>query len=99
MTVTETVKEAIGLGHDAPVSSAIPATRKQMSDARLPLQYRDSCANLLIPLNKCRVQNYYMPWTCTDERHGYEKCQYEEFKIRVKKMEELRAERGGERSN
>ena len=83
MTVTETVKEAVGLGHDAPVSSAtreldlgLPApsfatdsltaaTRKQMSDARLPLQYRDSCANLLIPLNKCRVQNFYMPWTCT----------------------------------
>jgi hypothetical protein len=40
------------------------ATRKEMSDAKLPLQYRDSCANLLIPLNKCRVQNYYMPWTC-----------------------------------
>ncbi len=26
-----------------------------------------------------------------DERHSYEKCQYVEFKKRVKKMEELRA--------
>lgn len=26
-----------------------------------------------------------------DERHGYEKCQYEEFKRRVAKMEEIRA--------
>ena len=33
-----------------------------------------------------------------DERHSYEKCQYEEFKLRVKKMDELRAEKG-ERSN
>jgi hypothetical protein len=27
-----------------------------------------------------------------DERHSYEKCQYEEFKQRVAKMEQLRAE-------
>lgn len=33
------------------------------------------------------------------ERHSYEKCQYEEFKLRVKKMEELKAEKGGARSN
>lgn len=34
-----------------------------------------------------------------DERHSYEKCQYEEFKLRVKKMDELRAAKNGERSN
>lgn len=35
-----------------------------MSDARLPIQYRDSCANLLIPLNRCRQAEYYLPWKC-----------------------------------
>ncbi|KAK4896058.1 hypothetical protein LTR27_005915 [Elasticomyces elasticus] len=70
-----------------------------MSAARVPLPYRDSCANLLIPLNKCRYENYYLPWLCQDERHGYEKCQYDEFKLRVKKMDEIRAAKGGERSN
>ena len=34
-----------------------------------------------------------------DERHSYEKCQYEEFKVRVKKMEEMREAKGGARSN
>lgn len=34
-----------------------------------------------------------------DERHSYEKCQYEEFKLRMKKMEEIRAEKNGARSN
>jgi NADH dehydrogenase (ubiquinone) 1 beta subcomplex subunit 7 len=34
-----------------------------------------------------------------NERHSYEKCQYEEFKERVKKMDELRAAKNGERSN
>ena len=33
------------------------------------------------------------------ERHSYEKCQYEEFKKRVAKMDELRASKGGARSN
>jgi NADH dehydrogenase (ubiquinone) 1 beta subcomplex subunit 7 len=75
------------------------ATREEMSAARVPLAYRDTCAHLLIPLNKCRYDNYYLPWRCTDERHGYEKCQYEEFLLRVKKMDEIRAAKGGERSN
>lgn len=34
-----------------------------------------------------------------DERHSYEKCQYEEFKQRVKKMDEIRAAKDGARSN
>lgn len=34
-----------------------------------------------------------------NERHSYEKCQYEEFKKRVAKMDELRAAKNGARSN
>lgn len=34
-----------------------------------------------------------------NERHTYEKCQYEEFKVRVAKMDELRAAKNGARSN
>ncbi|KAL7778181.1 hypothetical protein CFE70_004858 [Pyrenophora teres f. teres 0-1] len=75
------------------------ATRQEMSAAKLPLAYRDSCAHLLIPLNRCRVEEYYLPWKCENERHSYEKCQYDEFKERVKKMDELRAAKNGERSN
>ena len=40
------------------------ATREEMSAERVPIQYRDSCAHLLIPLNKCRFQSYYLPWKC-----------------------------------
>ena len=39
-----------------------------MADAKLPLAYRDSCANLLIPLNRCRVDTYYLPWKCEVRR-------------------------------
>ncbi|OAA65848.1 NADH-ubiquinone oxidoreductase b18 [Niveomyces insectorum RCEF 264] len=75
------------------------ATREQMSEAKLPLAYRDSCANLLIPLNRCRFETYYLPWKCETERHSYEKCQYLEFKKRVAKMNELREAKNGARSN
>lgn len=40
------------------------ATREQMYEARLPIRYRDSCAGLLIPLNRCRFEEYYLPWKC-----------------------------------
>lgn len=33
------------------------------------------------------------------ERHSYEKCQYDAFLERVAKMDELRAAKGGKRSN
>ncbi|OJJ44390.1 hypothetical protein ASPZODRAFT_72013 [Penicilliopsis zonata CBS 506.65] len=93
MTVVESLKSAVGFGEGT------GATGQQMSDARLPIQYRDSCAGLLIPLNKCRREEYYLPWKCETERHSYEKCQYEEFKKRVAKMDELRAAKDGARSN
>ncbi|EOD52294.1 putative NADH-ubiquinone oxidoreductase b18 protein [Neofusicoccum parvum] len=91
MTITESIKNAVGLGSGA--------SREEMSAAKLPLAYRDSCAHLLIPLNRCRYEEYYLPWKCEDERHTYEKCQYEEFKKRVAKMDELRAAADYKRSN
>jgi hypothetical protein len=39
-----------------------------MSDAQLPMAYRDSCAGLLIGLNRCRVDSYYLPWKCNVRR-------------------------------
>ena len=44
-----------------------------MRAARLPISFRDNCAGLLIPLNKCRQANMYMPFRCGHERHEYEK--------------------------
>lgn len=68
------------------------ATQQEMVEARVPLGYRDQCAHLLIPLNKCRVKEYYLPWKCENERHTYEKCEYELFMERVRKMEKIKKE-------
>lgn len=41
-----------------------------MREAKLPLAYRDSCASLLIPLNNCRFETYYLPWKCEVRLRG-----------------------------
>ena len=54
------------------------ASEAEMAKAQLPMDARDYCAHLLIPLNRCRVDNLYLPWTCQQQKHAYEKCVYEE---------------------
>ncbi|KAG6555415.1 hypothetical protein Mapa_002642 [Marchantia paleacea] len=66
------------------------ATQDEMVNARVPIGSRDLCAHLLIPLNKCRSSTYYLPWKCEDQRHSYEKCEYELFLERMHKMKEIR---------
>ncbi|EFA78609.1 hypothetical protein PPL_08064 [Heterostelium album PN500] len=74
------------MGHDAPMTvnpdgtRVMIATREELEINNVPLNFRDYCAHLLIPLNKCRVKEYYLPWKCGDERHAYEQCQYDEMK-------------------
>ena len=46
------------------MNTPVAATREEMSANKVPLPYRDSCAHLLIPLNNCRYDNYYLPWRC-----------------------------------
>ena len=53
------------------------ATQEEMVEAKVPLAYRDQCAHLLIPLNKCRQAEFYLSWKCENERHSYEKCEYD----------------------
>ncbi|EFJ09421.1 hypothetical protein SELMODRAFT_8892, partial [Selaginella moellendorffii] len=65
------------------------ASNKEMERARVPLEWRDQCAHRLIPLNKCRQQNYYLPWRCVELRHSFEKCQYYLYLARVWKMQQL----------
>jgi len=55
------------------------ASKEDLDSARINIAFRDSCSHLLIELNKCRVDTLYVPWQCTDLRHAYEKCQYDEY--------------------
>uniref|UniRef100_A0ABQ0LVT0 NADH dehydrogenase [ubiquinone] 1 beta subcomplex subunit 7 n=1 Tax=Mycena chlorophos TaxID=658473 RepID=A0ABQ0LVT0_MYCCL len=56
------------------MSSPTTASQEELKAHRVPLQWRDSCSALVIPLNVCRKKTLYMPWECDHERHAYEKC-------------------------
>ncbi|GJJ07835.1 hypothetical protein Clacol_002040 [Clathrus columnatus] len=75
-----------------PHSSSFTASQQQMKDSQLPLGYRDQCSALLIPLNKCRRTNWYLPWHCEHQRHEYEHCQYLESKELSKKYKDMAEE-------
>jgi len=61
----------------------------------VPQAYRDYCAHLLVPLNRCRYDNLFLPTRCQHERHIYEQCMYEDYLYRLeeRKREQLRAQR------
>ena len=78
--------EEVKLGSSKPMI----ATREEMVEARVPIPYRDQCAHLLIPLNKCRSAEFFLPWKCENERHTYEKCEYELVMERLLQMQKIR---------
>ncbi|KAK4400153.1 UNVERIFIED_CONTAM: NADH dehydrogenase [ubiquinone] 1 beta subcomplex subunit [Sesamum radiatum] len=71
-------------------SKKMIATQEEMVEAKVPIPYRDQCAHLLIPLNKCRQAEFYLPWKCEAERHTYEKCEYELVMERMLQMQKIR---------
>lgn len=61
-----------------------------MRAAKIPGALRDYCAHLLIPMNACRREHGFLPWTCSTEKHEYERCTYIEWlKAKAKKDERL----------
>ncbi|KAL6551313.1 hypothetical protein OROMI_021801 [Orobanche minor] len=76
-------------------SKKMIATQEEMVEVKVPIPYRDQCAHLLIPLNKCRQAEFYIPWKCGSERHSYEKCEYElviEQMLQMPKIREREAQ-------
>ncbi|KAI0786540.1 B18 subunit of NADH:ubiquinone oxidoreductase [Abortiporus biennis] len=66
--------------------SSHTASQTELKQARTPLAWRDRCSALLIPLNVCRKETLYMPWECENERHTFEKCQYDDYMRRMKQL-------------
>ncbi|KAI1792503.1 B18 subunit of NADH:ubiquinone oxidoreductase [Ganoderma leucocontextum] len=68
------------------MTSSTTASQSELRAAKVPLGWRDQCSALLIPLNVCRKDKLYLPWECENERHAYEKCQYEDYLRRMKEL-------------
>jgi len=72
------------------MASELTASQTELKAHKVPLPWRDQCSALLLPLNVCRKQTYYMPWECDHERHTYEKCQYDDYVRRMKALSKQR---------
>ncbi|KAF9487823.1 hypothetical protein BDN71DRAFT_1478372 [Pleurotus eryngii] len=68
------------------MASSTTASQTELKANKVPLGWRDQCSALLIPLNVCRKDTMYLPWKCEDERHVYEKCQYDDYVRRMKAL-------------
>jgi NADH dehydrogenase (ubiquinone) 1 beta subcomplex subunit 7 len=53
------------------------------------LPFRDNCAHLLVPLNRCRRETYFNPNKCGHERHTYEECEFIAWEKRVEAKKAL----------
>ncbi|KAJ3296662.1 hypothetical protein BCR33DRAFT_845056 [Rhizoclosmatium globosum] len=62
-------------------------SQKEMQKEKIPIAFRDYCAHLLPELNKCRRDNWYLPWHCEQERVTWTKCQYDDYQRRMKILE------------
>ncbi len=62
-----------------------------MRKNNIPLAYRDRCATLWVPLEKCRRESKFLPWKCSQEKHDYEQCQYMDFERRMEELKQIKA--------
>ncbi|EDQ87062.1 uncharacterized protein MONBRDRAFT_33481 [Monosiga brevicollis MX1] len=60
----------------AAAAAGIKVSPEELRENKVPLAFRDACADFLISLNKCRTENRFLPWKCEHQMHEYEGCQY-----------------------
>lgn len=49
-------------------------TIAELDENQIPLKLRDDCSNLLLKFNRCLRKNYFLPWSCKEERTLYKEC-------------------------
>jgi len=65
-------------------------TDEEMEAIRAPPNKRDYCAHLMIPMAKCRKENFPFIYKCKPEVHDYHHCQDEMQHLRVMEWERER---------
>ncbi|XP_022110399.1 NADH dehydrogenase [ubiquinone] 1 beta subcomplex subunit 7-like isoform X1 [Acanthaster planci] len=63
------------------------ATQEEMMKAQVPLDRRDYCAHLYIAWQRCRRDNFPNVFACKHSKHEYDRCEYEDFVMRMKEYE------------
>ncbi|VDM63883.1 unnamed protein product [Angiostrongylus costaricensis] len=64
---------------------------EEMDQFKLKPGQRDYCAHLLIPYIKCqRAHAPFAGYFCDDKRAAWDKCEYEDYIMRIKEFERER---------
>lgn len=64
-------------------------TPDELDKLQVPIDLRDECVHYWIPLNKCRLDTYYLPWKCSEERINYERCKFKLHLKAIRRSEKL----------
>uniref|UniRef100_A0A8B9IWI6 NADH dehydrogenase [ubiquinone] 1 beta subcomplex subunit 7 n=1 Tax=Amazona collaria TaxID=241587 RepID=A0A8B9IWI6_9PSIT len=85
---TPTFPPELGLPQRRPRTMVAPP--EVLAAARIPLQQRDFCAHLLVLLQRCQRGAFPEPWSCSDLKHRGERCEHEDYVMRMKEFERER---------
>lgn len=66
------------------------ATTEELSSAKIPVEFRDFCAHLLIDYQVCRYKNFPLVYRCSHQKHAYMICEQEDYLMRMKEFERER---------
>ncbi|KAJ8902690.1 hypothetical protein NDN08_006010 [Rhodosorus marinus] len=61
--------------------------------AQIPPYRQNYCSHLKVPLKKCMVDNYSLPWKCKYQMHTLEKCEIDLLQKKMREVHEWRQEK------
>ncbi|CAG9781869.1 unnamed protein product [Diatraea saccharalis] len=63
------------------------ACEEDLMSARVPPQYRDYCAHILLNYLVCRYKHMPFVYKCAHEKHNYMNCEQADYVLRMKEFE------------
>lgn len=66
------------------------AKEDDLKSARIPLPFRDYCANLLLDYQVCRYKHMPFLYRCGHVKHAYLQCEQKDYILRMKEFERER---------
>lgn len=57
----------------------MPISEEDLIAAKVPLEYRDYCADVFLEYKRCFLEKFPFVVLCADEAHKYKECEYNEW--------------------
>lgn len=56
----------------------MPISEEDLIAAKIPLEYRDYCADVFLEYKRCFLEKFPFVVLCADTAHKYKECEYNE---------------------